>query len=80
MKYPLVNTLLYDNILASYRIYLAKFSFLVKPKTFKKTAKDNRWIQAMKLEIQDLEENKTWEVIDLSQGKTSIGSMIGVSY
>lgn len=34
---------------------------------------DSRWIDAMKQEIWALEENGTWEVVSLPQGKIPIG-------
>lgn len=34
---------------------------------------DSRWVDAMKQEIRALEENDTWEVVSLPQGKVPIG-------
>ncbi|XP_075112628.1 uncharacterized protein LOC107785721 [Nicotiana tabacum] len=50
------------------------FSVLKEPYNFKEAVEDERWITAMEQEIQALEDNKTWEVIDLPPGKTPIGS------
>lgn len=51
VKYPLANTLSYNNISAIYHKYLSKFENLVEPQTLKQASQDHRWIQAMKLEI-----------------------------
>lgn len=45
---------------------------MVKPQCYFQAAKNERLIEAMKLEINVLEDNKTWEVIDLPQGKISL--------
>ncbi|XP_075074835.1 uncharacterized protein LOC142162386 [Nicotiana tabacum] len=47
---------------------------LKEPHNLKEAVKDERWITAMKQEVQELEENNTWEVVDLPPGKTPIGS------
>lgn len=72
--YPLSNYLSYDAISDSYKGFLAKFSTLVEPATFKEAAKDPRWMDAMQKEIQALEANKTWEVVSLPDGKHAVGS------
>lgn len=72
-KYFITNHLSYVNTTTVYHSYLAKFSNLVKPKSFKETAKDNSWIQAMKQKIQALEANYTQDVIDLPPGKNVVG-------
>lgn len=58
----------------AYQSYLSKFTNLVEPRSFKEAAKDAKWIEAMQLEIQALEDNKTWIVVDLPQGKHTVGS------
>ncbi|XP_075080400.1 uncharacterized protein LOC142165911 [Nicotiana tabacum] len=37
-------------------------------------SKDERWIEAIKLEIKALEDNNTCEIVDLPKGKNAIGS------
>lgn len=73
-KYPLANHLSYDHVSSKYHSYLAKFSESVEPQTFGQASKDSRWIEAMKLEIKALEDNKTWLVVDLPLGKHAVGS------
>ncbi|XP_075086172.1 uncharacterized protein LOC107766200 [Nicotiana tabacum] len=69
--YPISDYLSYANTSVKYQCYLAKFSSLVEPQTFKKAVKDTRWIEAIKQEIKALEENNTWEVVDLPTEKTT---------
>ncbi|XP_075109162.1 uncharacterized protein LOC142180956 [Nicotiana tabacum] len=49
-------------------------STLIELKTFSEASKDNRWIEAMKTEIKALEDNITWDVVDLPKGMKAIGS------
>ncbi|MDV3192598.1 MAG: reverse transcriptase domain-containing protein [Sweet potato little leaf phytoplasma] len=46
----------------------------MEPQNFSEAAGDERWTQAMELEIQALEDNNTWEMVDLPPGKNIIGS------
>lgn len=46
----------------------------MEPHTFVQAAKDEKWCKAMKLEIQALEDNNTWKVVDLPPGTHAIGS------
>ncbi|XP_070037098.1 uncharacterized mitochondrial protein AtMg00820-like [Nicotiana tomentosiformis] len=73
-KHPISNHLSYDKITPTYHSYLAKFSTLIKPQTFKEAVKDERWVEYMKQEIKTLEENKTWEVVTLPKGKNIVDS------
>ena len=73
-KYPLANHLSYDRVSSKYHSYLAKFSDMVEPQTFGQASKHPRWIEAMKLEIKALEDNKTWLVVDLPLGKHAVYS------
>lgn len=73
-KHPLANHLSYDKVSPSYHRYLANFSALVEPRNFQEAAADAKWIQAMQQEMQALEDNNTWKVVDLPPGKHAIGS------
>ncbi|KAK3021080.1 hypothetical protein RJ639_046101 [Escallonia herrerae] len=44
-----------------------------EPMTFSEAVKDERWREAMKSEIQALENNETWEIEDLRPGKKALG-------
>ncbi|XP_047252510.1 uncharacterized protein LOC107841007 isoform X1 [Capsicum annuum] len=73
-RYPISHHLYYDNTSLAYQCYVDCFSALVEPQNFSEAAGDERWTQAMKLEIQALENNNTWELVDLPPGKNVIGS------
>lgn len=63
----------YDHINSGCKAYLSKISQVTEPQTYEKAVSDPRWIKAMEDEIQALQDNQTWEVVDLPKGKTPIG-------
>ena len=47
-----------------------------EPKTFKQAIKgpyNKEWLNAMRLEVNELEDQKCWELVDLPQGKVLLG-------
>ncbi|XP_075074404.1 uncharacterized protein LOC142162005 [Nicotiana tabacum] len=72
--YPLSNTLAYANLSTGYQAYLEAFSVKVEPNTFQQASYDNRWVTTMKKEIKALEDNNTWEIVDIPTRKQAIGS------
>jgi hypothetical protein len=44
-----------------------------QPTSLKEAAKEPHWVQAMNQEIDSIEKNKTWDLVDLSRHKKSIG-------
>nr|XP_016478170.1 PREDICTED: uncharacterized protein LOC107799560 [Nicotiana tabacum] len=71
--YPIQNYVSYDNLSPSYQAYLGIFSSVVDPRIFQEASKDARWVEVMQIELQALQDNKTWELVPLPQGKTTIG-------
>lgn len=71
--YPISDVLGYSNLSPKYQAYIAKMLVDCEPSNFKEAVKDRRWIKAMQSEIQALEDNCTWTVVDLPRGKRAIG-------
>jgi hypothetical protein len=44
-----------------------------QPTSFKEATKEPHWVQAMNQEIDSIEKNKTWDLVDLPSHKRSIG-------
>jgi hypothetical protein len=44
-----------------------------QPTSFKEAAKEPHWVQAMNQEIDSIEKNKTWDLVDFPRHKKSIG-------
>ncbi|KAL0303185.1 UNVERIFIED_CONTAM: Retrovirus-related Pol polyprotein from transposon TNT 1-94 [Sesamum radiatum] len=47
--------------------------FASEPQSFEDASKDERWTKAMNEEMSTIEKNKTWELVDLPNGKKTIG-------
>ncbi|XP_015160329.1 uncharacterized protein [Solanum tuberosum] len=73
VQYTLCNYISYDHLSPSYQCYIAATSTIKEPMSYAEAIKDKRWVDAMQTEIQALECNKTWELIDLPRGKRLIG-------
>lgn len=62
----------YSHLHPTYQAFLSKFSTTNEPQSYSEAILDDRWVLAMKQEIEALEENKTWEIVDLPAGKLPI--------
>ncbi|OIT37921.1 hypothetical protein A4A49_59069, partial [Nicotiana attenuata] len=71
--YPLSASLCYSVLSPAYKACLTAFSSIVEPHSFEQAVSDSNWVQAMNLELQALNDNHTWELVDLPAGKTPIG-------
>lgn len=63
--------------LNNYHVYVAKQNEAFEPRTFKEALNCHErdcWISAMQEELQSIENNDTWELVDLPKGRSTIGS------
>ncbi|XP_075086051.1 uncharacterized protein LOC142168796 [Nicotiana tabacum] len=70
--YPMSNYLSYDSLSPSYARCLSAQSTIVEPKHYHEASNDERWVTVMQQEVTTLEENNTWDVIDLLAAKVPI--------
>lgn len=61
--YPLQNFTSFAALTPSYSHFLAATSQTNIPYTFKQAATDSNWLTAMKVELNALENNQTWEIV-----------------
>jgi hypothetical protein len=47
---------------------------MLEPKNFNETSKDDHWVKAMNDELDQIEKNNTWEMVQRHEGKNIIGS------
>ncbi|XP_015164024.1 uncharacterized protein [Solanum tuberosum] len=69
VKFPLSDYMSYSHLSPHYQCYIAATSFIRELTTYFEAITDQRWIDAMKAEIQALESNQTWQITDLPLGK-----------
>lgn len=72
--YPIVNYISDDQFTPAHQVFLAAVVAGVEPKTYKQAAQDPRWTNAMGSEVDALEINRTWDVVDLPVGKEAINN------
>ena len=71
--YSITNKLSYSHLSQAYNQMLKAYPVVCEPASFHEVVSDPTWVKAMELEIEDLESNKTWNIIDLPPGKKPIG-------
>ena len=72
-KYHLCNFLSYQNLSPSFKNFTSKVSCVVIPKNIQEALKGPEWKEAVLEEMRALEKNRTWEKVDLPEGKTPFG-------
>ncbi|GKB01528.1 putative RNA-directed DNA polymerase [Tanacetum coccineum] len=53
--------------------FVTNLNKTIKLKSYKEASTDNRWVDAMDLEMEALNRNNTWEITDLRKGRRPIG-------
>lgn len=72
--YPISNYVSYDRFSHSHKAFLAAITSRDEPKYFSQAIKDPKWCEAMKKEVEALEENGTWTLVTLPPGKRVVDS------
>ncbi|XP_073312549.1 uncharacterized protein [Primulina huaijiensis] len=70
----LSHYLTYNKLSSFYKVFLSKLSARKKPTSYHEAIIDPYWRSAMDLELQALENNHTWEIVDIPSGNVSIGN------
>ncbi|XP_019231186.1 PREDICTED: uncharacterized protein LOC109212029 [Nicotiana attenuata] len=73
VPYSISKYITYEGLSPAYQAYIATSSSVIEPTTYSEAAKDPRWIEAMKAEIDALQSNHTWDIVSLPEGKIPIG-------
>ncbi|KAJ4797516.1 Retroelement pol polyprotein-like [Rhynchospora pubera] len=71
--YPISHYVNCDKFSLEHRKFLNAVTKEKEPAHFGEAIKNSNWRSAMKVEIDALERNNTWSVVELPQGKTAIG-------
>ncbi|KAD7117650.1 hypothetical protein E3N88_04918 [Mikania micrantha] len=73
-KTPLAHYVSYENFLPNHKAFLSAITSNDEPKTFHQASHDNNLKEAMRKEIKALEQNNTWSLEYLPEGKRAIDS------
>ena len=68
-----VQRLTYDSYVARHYAYMAKIVQDVEPTSFEEAVGKREWEHAMDEEMVALDDNETWDLVQLPEGKKSIG-------
>ncbi|KAH0636990.1 hypothetical protein KY289_036905 [Solanum tuberosum] len=71
--YPVSQVVDYDHLSPMFGAALASYSSIREPTSYVEAVKDPNWVVAMQSEIQALQDNHTWSLVELPVGKKSIG-------
>ncbi|RVW65328.1 Retrovirus-related Pol polyprotein from transposon RE2 [Vitis vinifera] len=71
--YPLTHFLSFKKISPSHRALLVSLKTISIPTTVSEALTNEKWKQAMNVEMEALEKNKTWELVKLPVGNKPVG-------
>ncbi|KAK2405521.1 putative mitochondrial protein [Trifolium repens] len=71
--YPIAHYVNCEKFSLAHRVFLAAITHDREPVMYAEAVKDERWREAMQSEIQALENNETWTLTSLPQGKKALG-------
>ncbi|KAK5785024.1 hypothetical protein PVK06_039568 [Gossypium arboreum] len=72
-KHPLHLFMSYKNLSHNHKAFLTSLNSISIPKTVFEALEDENWRNAMKVEMEALEKNKTWDLVKLPEGKKPVG-------
>jgi Reverse transcriptase (RNA-dependent DNA polymerase) len=70
---PIQKIISYDKISIDHKTYLSSTSKEKEPTQYSEAIKNPKWCKAMGEELEALEKNKTWKIIQLSKNKKPVG-------
>jgi len=72
-KYPISHFVTTKHLSMQHQSFLSAIDAIRVPTSVQEALKDENWIQAMNEEMSALEKNQTWEIVDRSLDKKSVG-------
>ena len=71
--YPLSQYVSFERFSSSHKSFLTHLNTITIPKTTSEALGQKEWRDAMRVEMDALEKNKTWELVELPRGKKPVG-------
>ena len=71
--YPISNYLSYDKLSENHKSYLAKLSDVSVPRDINEALGNLNWKKAVMEEINALEKNETWDIVNLPRNHKIVG-------
>ncbi|CAN1181640.1 Retrovirus-related Pol polyprotein from transposon TNT 1-94 [Linum perenne] len=71
--YPINSYTTYDQLSHKHKYLAMTITNLNEPTSFNEAVKDENWRNAMKNELQALEDNHTWDIVPCPEGKKPVG-------
>jgi len=72
-QHPLHLFLSYSNLSPAYKAFLTSVSSIPIPKNLSEALSSENWKEAMRVEMNALEKNHTWNLVELPKGKKPVG-------
>ena len=70
--YPLANYLSFKHFSPTHKAFLTSLNTTTTPTTLSEALGDKKWKQAMDAEMEALEKNGTWDLVNLLNGKKPV--------
>jgi len=72
-QHPLSLSMTYQNLSPSHKAFLCNLHTIPIPRNLSEALGNKEWEKAMKVEMEALEKNKTWDIVELPKGKRLVG-------
>jgi Reverse transcriptase (RNA-dependent DNA polymerase) len=73
INYPIINYTTTDQLSEPLKNFLLQVSSGNVPERLEEAIKDPKWVKAMETEMDALEKNQTWKLVNLPEGKRTVG-------
>lgn len=73
MRYSTANYVSTHRLSPKYYALVQQMETIKRPTKVEEALRDPKWTEAMKIEMEELQKNKTWSVITLPKGKKYVG-------
>ncbi|RDX89133.1 putative mitochondrial protein, partial [Mucuna pruriens] len=73
VKYPISQFVCTDHLSIQHQSFIISIDTIKTPILVQEALKDENWVQAMKEEMEALENNSTWEIVDKPKDKRDVG-------